>query len=90
MESLKAKGVKHGEALEVEYIGGKVFVNGDIDISYDVELFKKRPIAGTFYPGAETMLNVYNNLRNHFFDRQVKIEVEGELEEMPYEDDVIY
>lgn len=91
MNRLKAKGERDGIKVEVEYIDGVILVDGDIDLYAEAELFTENPIAGTFYPGPQSMLNVHNNLKFHFFDNEdVHVEVEGELEEIPHEEGLIY
>lgn len=53
------------------------------------ELEEQYIIAGTYVPPVESDVNVLNVLTEHFFDEPPQIEAEG-IEEMPYEDGVIY
>lgn len=48
------------------------------------------PMGGTYYPEAGTMQAYYNVLSTVFFTKLNTIEVEGELEPIPFEEDVIY
>lgn len=54
------------------------------------ELEQHHPVAGTYYPETDTMLNAFEVLSRWFFDEPPEIKIEGELEEIPGEDDVIY
>lgn len=53
-------------------------------------LKERHPIAGTFTPDEESMLNVLNVVQYHFYDDVPSVEVEGDIGEMPYEDGMIY
>ena len=54
-------------------------------------LKERHPIAGTFFPEEESMLNVLNVLQYYFFDsKPSSVEVEGDIGEIPYEPNVIY
>lgn len=48
------------------------------------------PMGGTYYPEAGTMQAYYNVLSTVFFAKLNTIEVDGEFEPIPYENDVIY
>lgn len=48
------------------------------------------PMGGTYYPEAGTMQAYYNVLSTVYFTKLNTIEVEGEIEPIPYEDGVIY
>ena len=62
----------------------------DIQKRFD-ELVKVQPaMGGTYFPDKDSLLAAYNVLQYTFFDTLEEISVEGELEEIPCEDDVIY
>lgn len=48
------------------------------------------PMGGTYYPEAGTMQAYYHVLNTVFFNKLNTIEVEGEIEPIPYEDGVKY
>lgn len=54
------------------------------------EMKKRHIIAGSFSPEEHSMLNIKNVLEFYFFDEFVSLEVEGDIGELPYEEDVIY
>ena len=57
---------------------------------FRLELEKEHPIAGTYYPGINTMLNAYEVLQAWFFDEPPKMDVDGELEPIPYQSNVVF
>lgn len=95
MGKIIAKGKKHGFKVTVEFELNKVLFNGQNDRLLENELSEMledpKPVGGTYYPPVESLLNVMNILQYHFFDDTAeKITVEGEIEEIPYEEDKIY
>lgn len=48
------------------------------------------PMGGTYYPEIGTMQAYYNVLSTVYFTKLNTLEVEGEIEPIPYEEDVIY
>lgn len=49
------------------------------------------PMGGTFYPEPGSMLSYYNALTSGFFSNWLtSVQVDGDIGEMPCEDDVIY
>lgn len=76
--------------------------DGDISIKFDgrqdgleEEYFRyllgiRHPVAGTYIPEAESMLNVANVLRFYYFDDPTPVDIEGDLPTMPYEEGVVY
>lgn len=49
------------------------------------------PIAETYYPPVNSLNAAYSGFHNRFFDNDdFQVEVEGELEQIPYEEGVIY
>lgn len=62
----------------------------DLQKRFD-ELVKVQPaMGGTYFPDENSLLTAYNVLKYTFFDTLEEISVEGELEEIPYEENVIY
>lgn len=95
MGKVIAKGKKYGSTLTVEYELDKVLFNGQEDILLEDELSElledPKSIGGTYYPPVDTLLNAMNILQYHFFDEPAEeITVEGEIEEIPYEEDTVY
>jgi hypothetical protein len=95
MNKIIATGVLNGYEieLEVELINGKLIINEPIlqpDLDHHLE--NAEPIGGTYYPPDNTLLAAYNILNSNFFDvgSDVKIEVIGELEKIPGDENVIY
>lgn len=55
------------------------------------ELIKVQPaMGGTYFPDENSLLTAYNVLKHTFFDTLEKISVEGDMDEIPYEEDKIY
>ena len=95
MGKILAKGKKHGFDLTVDFEHNKVLFDGQKDKLLENELSEmlKRPkaIGGTYYPPADSLLNAYNILQYHFFDSPAEeITVEGDIEQIPYEEGKIY
>ena len=95
MGKIIAKGKKYGFKLIVEFELGKVLFNGKKDELLEDELLelleKPKSIGGTYYPPVDSLLNAMNILQYHFFDESTdEITVEGEIEQIPYEDGKIY
>lgn len=95
MGKITATGKKHGFKLTVEFEQNKVLFNGQTDELLEDDLTEllenPKAVGGTYYPPVDTLLNVYNILQYHFFDETAEeITVEGELEEIPCEEDKIY
>ena len=62
----------------------------DIQKRFD-ELIKVQPaMGGTYFPDEDSLLAAYNVLQHTFFDALEEISVEGDIGEIPYEDNVIY
>lgn len=95
MGKITATGKKYGFKLTVEFELNKVLFNGQKDKLLEDDLTEllenPKAIGGTYYPPFDSLLNAYNILRYHFFDEPTEeITVEGELEEIPYEEGIIY
>ena len=95
MEKIIAKGKKHGFDLTVEYESNSVLFNGKKDdlLENELSLMLEEPksFGGSYYPTEDSLLNVYNILQYYFFDEPAdKITVDGELEEIPYEEGKVY
>lgn len=62
----------------------------DIQKRFD-ELIKVQPaMGGTYFPDENSLLAAYNVLQHTFFDTLEEISVEGDIGEIPNEDNVIY
>ena len=95
MGKITAKGKKYGFKLTVEFELNKVLFDGQEDKLLEEELSElledPKPMGGTYYPPVDTLLNALNILQYHFFDEPAEeISVEGEIEEIPYEEGKIY
>lgn len=54
------------------------------------EMRKTYPVAGTFVPDEHSMLNIKNVLEFYFFDNLISIKVVGDIDELPFEEGVVY
>ena len=95
MGKVVAKGKKHGFNLTVEYESDNILFNGKRDELLNDELLsmleEPKSVGGSYYPTEDSLLNVYNILQYHFFDEPAdEITVEGEIEEIPYEEGKVY
>ena len=62
----------------------------DIQKRFD-ELIKVQPaMGGTYFPEENSLLAAYNVLKHTFFDTLEDINVEGDIDEIPYEENKIY
>lgn len=100
LNKIKAKGVYSGIDIEFTVENSKNGVKVteadglerilERDIGYLLEN-THIVVGGTYYPPKSTLLAVYILLEKHFFDnKDFKIDVIGKLEEIPYEEGVIY
>ena len=95
MGKIIAKGKKYGFKMTVEFELNKVLFNGQKDelLEDDLSELLEHPksIGGTYYPPADSLLNAMNILQYHFFDEPTEdITVEGEIEQIPFEDGHVY
>ena len=95
MGKVIAKGKKYGFKVTVEFELKKVLFNGQKDELLEDELSelleRPRAVGGTYYPPVDSLLNAMNILQYHFFDEPTEdITVEGEIEQIPFEDGQIY
>lgn len=97
MVKITARGVLDGQRIGVVCTGG----NGSYEIKLSncdekhrimvlESLQQEHAVGGTYWPEKNTMLHVYNTLQNYTFDRLIEIKCDGELEEIPGEDGVVY
>lgn len=98
MDKVTATGTLFGQTIKVECEKR----DGDLVLDFDGRenaFFEKiaregledvRPVGGTYFPPANSLLNAYNYFQYYFFDKLTSIEIEGEIEEVPYEEGVIY
>jgi hypothetical protein len=99
MSIIKAEGRFHGRKMSVICLkeDEELFFYFNKSIDKGIEsvfrtiLKKRHPIAGTFSPEEESMLNVLNVIQYHFFDdKPSSVEVEGDIGEIPLEEGKIY
>lgn len=90
MAKIKAKGKRKGVEMIVRVVDGVVYINGLRNDMYDWALHKQHPIGGTYYAEPDSMTNIANTLRYHFFDETPEFKTEGEFEEITYEEGKIY
>lgn len=90
MTEIVAKGIRRGVPMIVRVKGDVIRINGLQNDLYDWAIYAQYPIGGTYFAEAQTPENVLNTLSYHFFDEKPEIDVIGELEEIPYEENVIY
>lgn len=62
----------------------------EIQNDFGQKLLNAPAIGGTFYPEPDTLLAAYTVLERNFFDKLEKIDVQGELEEIPNGENTIY
>lgn len=98
MAKIIAKGKKNGKAITVECdcddYGASMLFNGAKNTNYEAEVIMAAlsgvAIGGTYYP--ETLpLQIVAALENSFFDRRPSsLDVDGEIEQIPGEEGVVY
>ena len=97
MVKITAKGVLEGREISALCTGGngryQICLN-NCDESHKTmvleSLRQEHAVGGTYWPKKNTMLHVYNTLQNYTFDKLIEIECDGELEEIPGEEGVVY
>jgi hypothetical protein len=57
---------------------------------FDECVSKQPAMGGTYYPEPDSMLSAYNVMNNNFFDELEEITVDGDIGEIPYEENMIY
>lgn len=98
MDKVIASGRYLGNHLTVEAVKDgnsiKLLVDGleiqDIQKDFNEQMKDAPAIGGTFRPEANTLLAAFAVLEQGFFEKLDNIEVQGELEEIPYEENQIY
>lgn len=90
MAKILAKGIRKGVYMTVRIVDGVVYINGMKNDLYDWAIYVQHPIGGTYIAEAHSMENALNTLEYYFFDEKPSIEISGDFEEIPFEDDVIY
>ena len=98
MGKVIASGIYCGNRITVEAVVGDgtllILMNEkevpDIQKRFD-ELIKVQPaMGGTYFPDENSLLAAYNVLQHIFFDTLEEISVEGDIGEIPYEENTIY
>lgn len=98
MDKVIASGMYLGNRIIVEAVKDgdsiKFLVDGiivqDIQQDFEQRLNDAPAIGGTFRPEPNTLLAAFTVLESGFFEKLDSIEVQGELETIPYEDNQIY
>lgn len=98
MDKVIATGVYLGSKISVEAFkeDGQILLlvdgieNKEVQNDFEQKLLNAPSIGGTFYPEPDNLLAAYTVLERNFFDSLEKIEVQGELEEIPNEENLIY
>lgn len=98
MDKVIASGMYLGNRLTVEAVKDgdsiKLLVDGleiqDVQKDFNERMNNAPAIGGTYRPEPNTLLAAFTVLEHGFFDKLDKIEVQGELEEIPYEENQIY
>lgn len=91
---IKARGVKNGRSIEVEYKDNKVYFNGVEDsfltdeVEYELSLI--HAVGGTYFPQKYEPVNAINVLRNHFFDGIGEVETDEEVRQLESEYERVY
>lgn len=98
MSKITVVGKFFGEQIEIECekTNNEIITSVDGEENEFVEeyletlLSKRYPVGGSYCPPENSMLNVLNVLKYRFFDELISIKVEGEIEEIPFEEGKIY
>ena len=99
MGKIFAAGIFEGTYTEVTAVlkSGEIsitqegVVNPNLQAYFDYLNSRSYPVGGTYFPLKNSLLSLYNLLANYFFDSQTEpIVLEGELEQLPYEEGIIY
>lgn len=96
---IKMKGTVFGQRVEVEVFG----TNKNLTFLFDGEpdkflkvylmhlLKERQPVAGTYTaPNWYDSINVYHTLHGRFFEGKVEVLEASNIDEMPYEEGVVY
>ncbi len=99
MGKVIASGIYCGHRITVEAVVEDgtllILVDGEFELPdlqkrFD-ELIKVQPaMGGTYFPTENSLLTAYNVLQNTFFDTLEKISVEGDIDEIPNEEGMVY
>ena len=82
--------------LICENVGTEIFVkfNNEVNELYEGYFFDRmnecHVISGNYIPDKDSMLNALNVCKNYFFDSEPTIKVEGDIGEIPYEENTVY
>lgn len=91
---ITATGIKNGKELEVVVTGKRnLLFDGEANQPYEDEFMEevnKTHHVGMYYPPKDSVLNYLNVLENHFFDYNVAAKTNEAVEEIPYEEGVVY
>lgn len=98
MGKVIASGIHCGNRITVEATvedGTLVILVNEREVPYIQkrfdELIKVQPaMGGTYFPDEDSLLAAYNVLQHTFFDTLEEISVEGDIGEIPNEENTIY
>ena len=98
MGKVIASGIHCGNRITVEAVvedGTLVILMNekevpDLQKRFDELITVQPAMGGTYFPDENSLLAAYNVLQNTFFETLEEISVEGDIGEIPYENDVIY
>ena len=87
---IRAVGKIEGERVKVQFKNGVVLTPFDPLLDYLLE--NPEPLGGTYWPEKFDPINVYYTLKDRYFDELEKLEVDGDLGEIPQPEgsDTIY
>lgn len=98
MNKVIAKGTYFGHEMTIEAFieDGMLIVLAEgaeidwIQRDFDERVKHQRPMGGTYYPEPNSLLSAYNVLKHSFFDSKPEITVQGDIGEIPGEENMIY
>ena len=98
MSSVTATGKFMGQTVTVEAYKEngtiRLLINGEYSpvaqTVFNDKVKTQPPMGGTYYPEQNTLLCAYHVLENSFFEELKSIKVNGETEEIPFNDNQIY
>lgn len=93
---IRVTGIKNGVKITVacQARDGKISAEFDgYDIlkpEFDSLIKKQYPIGGTYFPPINSLLNAKNVLENYFFDKVKTVQIDEEIEQIPFEENRVY
>lgn len=98
MAKITAKGTHAGFPVTVvcESNGNELFLtfndetNDLFETFFRSSLDERHVMAGSFVPDSNSMLNALNVCENYFFDDSPTVTVEGNIGQLPFEENTVY